>query len=92
MLNLIKVPEPARMDRATRVAMSEPMEDKDLTSMASRELMERTVVLKFLEAKILPLALHPKRLDVVTVTRMALDSASRVIVTVNPNTVSSPGW
>lgn len=78
-----------------REAMSELVEDRDLTKeerVANRELMDHMVVLRLLEAKILLLALLPKRLDVVTETPMALDSASRVIATENPSTASSPGW
>lgn len=74
--------------------MSELVEDRDLAMevrVASRYLMN-TVVLRLLEAKILLQALLPKRLAVVTVTRMALDSASREIATENPSTASSPGW
>lgn len=77
----------ARMDRVTREAMSELVEVR-----VQSRLTDRTGVLRFLEAKILLLAPLPKSLDVVTVTRMALDSASRVIATVNPSTASSPGW
>lgn len=72
---------PVRMDKTIREAMPELV-----------DLTEPAVELEFLEVKILPQVLLPKRLDVVTVTRTALDSASRVIVTVNPSTVSSPGW
>lgn len=78
-----------------REAMSELVEDRDLTKeerVANRELMDHMVVLRLLEAKILLLALLPKRLDVVTETPMALDSASRVIATENPSMASSPGW
>lgn len=93
MLNSIKAPVQARMDRE---AMSELVKDRDLTmevQVASREQTDRmVVVLGFLEAKILLPALLPKRVDVVTETRMALDSASRVIAMVNPSTASSPGW
>lgn len=95
MLNSIKAPAAARMGRVTREAMAEMVVDRDLTMevrVASREQTDRMVVLGFLEARILLLALLPKRLDVVTETRMALDSASRVIATVNPSMVSSPGW
>lgn len=72
---------PVRMDKTIREAMPELV-----------DLTEPAVELEFLEVKILPQVLPPKRLDVVTVTRMVLDSASRVIATVNPSTVSSPGW
>lgn len=93
MLNSIKAPVQARMDRE---AMSELVKDRDLTMevrVASREQTDRmVVVLGFLEAKILLPALLPKRVDVVTETRMVLDSASRVIAMVNPSTASSPGW
>lgn len=72
---------PVRMDKTIREAMPELV-----------DLTEPAVELEFLEVKILPQVLLPKRLDVVTVTRTALDSASRVIAMVNPSTVSSPGW
>lgn len=78
-----------------REAMSELVEDRDLTKeeqVANRELMDHMVVLRLLEAKILLQVLLPKRLDVVTETPMALDSASRVIATENPSMASSPGW
>lgn len=78
-----------------REAMSELVEDRDLTKeerVANRELTDHMVVLRLLEAKILLQVLLPKRLDVVTETPMALDSASRVIATENPSMASSPGW
>lgn len=56
-------------------------------------VMDRTVaVLRFQEVRTPLLALPRKSLDVVTVTRTELDSVSRVTATVNPSTVSSPGW
>uniref|UniRef100_A0A8D8HGX0 (northern house mosquito) hypothetical protein n=1 Tax=Culex pipiens TaxID=7175 RepID=A0A8D8HGX0_CULPI len=59
----------------------------------SRVLVDLTVVvLRFLEVRTLLPVLHRKSPAVVTVTPMALDSASRVTVTVSPSTVSSPGW
>lgn len=78
-----------------REAMSELVEDRDLTKeerVANRELTDHMVVLRLLEAKILLQVLLPKRLDVVTETPMALDSASRVIAMENPSMASSPGW
>lgn len=81
-LDLVEIPEPVvTLDQVValdQVATLEPVEALD---------PEPEV-----EAKILLQALLPKRLAVVTVTRMALDSASREIATENPSTASSPGW